>query len=58
MIDMHDFKGHCSQLYTEQCECGKEFRVSTQEDRYPEYRTDIYIMCDCGKSVNFNLPVN
>lgn len=46
-------------MIKEKCSnCGKEIQISTQQDRNPEYYTDIYIKCDCGNSVSFLLPVN
>ncbi len=44
--------------YEEKCECGKVFKVLTQEDDVPEYHTNIYILCECGAYVQFDLPVN
>ena len=55
---MHDFGGKYSQVYSNTCECGKVFEVSTQEDAHPEYYTDVFIRCECGKSVRFTIPVN
>lgn len=57
-IEVYDFGGQFSQQYKEMCKCGKVHEVSTQEDRYPEYRTEVYIKCECGDSVKFELPVN
>ena len=54
---MYDFGGEFSQAYKGKCECGKEFQVSTQQDSDPEYHTEIFIRCDCGKSVGFCLPI-
>jgi len=55
---MYDFDEECAQTYKEQCRCGKEVEVSTQTDDRPEYYTDVYVKCECGKSVRFSLPVN
>ena len=55
---MYDFNGEFAQTYSEHCTCGKEIKVSTQRDDDPEYYIDIYVQCDCGKSVRFCLPVN
>lgn len=57
-IDLYDFGSDVSQTYKNTCECGKEIEVSTQQDSGPEYYTDVYVKCDCGKSVYFELPVN
>lgn len=57
-IQMYDFNGEFAQTYQEKCDCGETLEVSTQVDRHPEYYTEIYIKCKCGKSVSFSLPVN
>lgn len=58
-IDMHDFGGMFAETYTEYCSCGKKTEVSTQDNKqHAEYATDVYVKCDCGKSVRFSLPVN
>lgn len=57
-MKFYDFGGEYAQTYSETCECGRVIEVSTQIDDYPEYYTDIYVKCDCGKSVAFSLPVN
>jgi len=45
--------------YKEACtSCKKEYTVYTQEDAYPEYYTDVYVSCECGDVVHFELPVN
>ena len=57
--DSYDFNGRYSKTYISKCEnCGKEHKVSTQDDDCAEYDTNVYIMCDCGNSVEFILPVN
>ena len=58
MANMYDFNGEFAQTYKEQCECGKVIEVSTQKDKNPEYYTDLFVKCECGKSVCFTLPVN
>ena len=55
---MYDFDCEFSQVYKNKCECGKVIEVSTQKDENPEYYTDVFVRCDCGKSVAFILPVN
>lgn len=57
-MDMYDFGGEFSQEYKKACECGNIVEVSTQKDECPEYYTDVYVKCVCGKSVKFQLPVN
>lgn len=44
--------------YKKTCECGKIHTILTQEDSFPEYHTDIYVLCECGQYVDFLLPVN
>lgn len=57
-MNMYDFGGAASEVYTEICVCGNEVKVSTQTDSYPEYYTEVFIKCECGNSVGFTLPVN
>ena len=58
MSDLYDFDGLCAQTYSEKCKCGEVVEVSTQRDSYPEYQTEVYVKCKCGRSVAFLLPVN
>ena len=58
MPEMYDFDGEYSQQYENACKCGNLIQVSTQIDDRPEYYTEIYVKCSCGKSVGFSLPVN
>jgi hypothetical protein len=58
MNSAYDFNGKYAQTYTEECECGKEVSVSTQQDEQPECYTYVFVKCVCGKSVGFVLPVN
>jgi len=45
--------------YTKICECcGMPVTVLAQEDDNPEYRTEIYVQCQCGEYAAFSLPVN
>jgi hypothetical protein len=55
---MYDFGGEFAQTYSENCKCGKVIEVSTQEDNHPEYKTEVFVKCQCGESVAFLLPVN
>ena len=58
-MKMYDFNGRFSQEYKNNCEnCGKQIKLSTQEDKCPEYYTTVYVKCSCGSSVKFTLPVN
>lgn len=38
--------------------CGITQTMLTQRDNFPEYYTEIYLMCQCGEYLEFNLPVN
>lgn len=59
VMSIYDFGDKYAQTYTEKCSnCGKEHKVSTQRDDCPEYYTSIYVLCNCDKSVRFELPVN
>lgn len=58
MDNMYDFGSEYAQTYKGKCECGNEIEVSTQRDDCPEYKTDVFVKCRCGKSVGFLLPVN
>ena len=56
--DMYDFGCEFSQVYKKVCACSKEITISSQKDCHPEYYTDIFVKCDCGRSIPFSLPVN
>lgn len=38
--------------------CEQNMSCMTQEDRRPEYYTDVYFQCNCGNYIKFILPVN
>lgn len=58
-IDDHWSRPYNSFGYAEICpSCKKEHLVETQKDDHPEYYTSIYVKCDCGDFVEFELPVN
>lgn len=45
--------------YIEKCSCcGLEQKILTQHDVWPEYRTRVYLQCQCGEYMEFSLPVN
>lgn len=44
--------------YKNKCTCGKKYILLSQEDDEPEYRTGVYIKCECGQYIEFILPVN
>ena len=58
LIIMYDFGCEFSQVYKSKCECGNIVEVSAQEDDHPEYYVSVFVRCECGKSVEFSLPVN
>ena len=57
-MDLYEFGNEFAQTYEKICECGRKIEVSTQKDEDPEYYTEIHVRCACGKSVEFDLPVN
>ena len=38
--------------------CNYEQKVLTQKDNMPEYATEVYVKCHCGKLLEFVLTVN
>lgn len=45
--------------YVKKCPCCElDQVVFTQQDSYPEYYTNIYLRCQCGEYIHFELPVN
>lgn len=45
--------------YIEKCKkCKKKLVILTQDDRTPEYYTEVGVVCECGEIVWFSLPVN
>lgn len=45
--------------YSSKCgNCGKVITVYTQEDRCPEYITEVFVLCECGNYVEITIPVN
>ena len=58
MSENYDFGGDSAQTYEKECSCGKGIEVSTQQDYSTEYYTKVYVKWVCGKSVEFELPVN
>lgn len=58
-MDLYDFGSDVAQTYEEECQYGEKIYISAQEDKCPEYYTNIYVKCNkCGASVEFHLPVN
>jgi len=48
-----------SEEYKKECaHCEEEHIVYTQKDDYPEYYTQVSIVCSCDGIVTFELPVN
>lgn len=45
--------------YVKECNCcGYEEKILTQSHDSPEYETEIYVQCQCGEYIKFELPVN
>ena len=55
---IYDFGSECAHTSTKKCECGRCIEISTQQDNNAEYITTIFVRCVCGKSVEFDVPVN
>ena len=55
---MYDFDEAGAETYKETCECGNVIEVSTLEDDSPAYYIAVFVKCQCGESVEFNLPAN
>ena len=54
--DEHRFE---STEYRAKCSCGYVITLYTQSDNYPEYYTNVGVVCPkCGEKVWFTLPVN
>ncbi len=54
-----DISDEDANSYTEVCSCcGLKQIILTQRDNYPEYYTNIYLQCQCGEYIKFQLPVN
>lgn len=45
-------------IYRQTCDCGKDHCILTKRNNCPEYETLIYIFCDCGEYVMFEIPIN
>ena len=49
--DYHPYKIICGG-------CGKVNILFTQGNDYPEYKTNVGLICECGVMIWFELPVN
>ena len=58
MSGLYNFGSEYAQTYSKECSCGKAVEVSTQKDNNPEYYTEIWVKCACGKEMKFDIPVN
>ena len=51
-------RGLCHE-YNQICDfCGMTTTILTQRDNQPEYEAEVYVQCQCGNYIEFNLPVN
>lgn len=56
---LYEFGSKFAQTYQALCnKCGREIEVSTQKDDHPEYYTEVHVLCGCGGTAHFKLPVN
>ena len=56
--ELYSFGSKFAETYEAACVCGRTIQVSTQKDNAPEYYTDVFVRCSCGRAVKFKLPVN
>jgi len=57
-MNREEIREGCRYEYMQICNCGKKHQILTQRHDFPEYETEIYVLCDCGEYVPFELPVN
>ncbi len=58
-MKFEDIKEWRRNSYVKECSCcGLNQTILTQEDDFPEYHTEIYLQCQCGEYIEFDLPVN
>lgn len=45
--------------YEKECRvCGIKQIILTQNNDFAEYETEVYLLCQCGDYIEFELPVN
>ncbi len=57
-MNIEDIPKSKRHTYENTCECGKTYFILAQQDNDPEYYAEIYVECDCGQYVDFDIPVN
>ena len=58
-INIEDIPEGLRVKYIKKCPlCLIENTMLTQHDNDPEYYTEIYLQCQCGNFIEFNLPIN
>jgi hypothetical protein len=58
-MDLSEIPEGLRNPYTQTCSCcGLDQTILTQHSDYPEYETEIYLICQCGEYIEFILPVN
>jgi len=58
-MNIEEILEHHRHSYTKKCPCcDLEQEILTQRDDFPEYHTEIYLKCQCGEFIEFELPVN
>lgn len=58
MVKLEEIDSFDREEYIEKCKCGKSYEVRTQKYDCSEYMTMVYIKCECGNYIEFELPVN
>jgi len=58
-MDIEEIRKSYRFEYEKECAvCGLKQKILTQANNFPEYDTEIYLECQCGKYIEFVLPVN
>jgi hypothetical protein len=56
-LDGIDKFDHALKRFSE-CKCGRSYEFYSQVDDKPEYYTEITLVCECGKYIIMEFPVN
>lgn len=58
-MELKEIWEHHRHSYIKKCSCCDcEQEILTQRDDFPEYYAEIYLKCQCGEFIEFELPVN